>query len=92
MLVFGTERIVRQRVSEPEPGRVLVEQDMDADLATTFTVIPVADGQQAQVTIATDWATKAGIMGWIEQTLTQRMLQSIYIKELRQLADYVKRR
>jgi len=92
MRVFVTERIVRQRVSEPEPGRVLVEQDMDADLATTFTVTPVADGQQAQVTITTDWAAKAGIMGWIEQTLTRRMLQSIYIKELRQLADYVKRR
>jgi hypothetical protein len=58
---------------------------------TTFTVTSVTDGQ-AQVTIATDWAAKAGIMGWIEQTLTRRLLQSIYVKELRQLVDYVKRR
>jgi hypothetical protein len=29
MRVFGAERILRQRVSEPDPGRILVEQDME---------------------------------------------------------------
>ena len=41
--VLGVEQSFYHRVSEPEPGRVLVEQDIDSvqNLATTFTVIPL---------------------------------------------------
>ena len=37
--ILGVEQSFHHRVSEPEPGRVLVEQDIDTkqNLATTFT-------------------------------------------------------
>lgn len=89
MRVMGSERIFRQAVSEPEPGRVLVEKDLDTDLATTFTVNPVYGGKQAQVQIATEWQARPGILSAIEKFMTSRMLRSIYRKELRQLAAYV---
>ena len=44
--ILGVEQSFRHRVSEPEPVKVLVEQDIDTkqNLATTFTVIPVEEG------------------------------------------------
>lgn len=89
MRVFGAERVMRHEIHEPEPGRVLVEQDLDADIATTFTVTPADGGRMASVHIETAWAARPGIAGWIERALTKRLLQSIYTKELRQLAAYV---
>jgi hypothetical protein len=91
MRVLGCERIFRQVISEPEPGRVLVERDLDADLTTTFTVTPIDARQQAYVRIATEWEARPGIAGWIEKVMTRRLLRSIYAKELRQLATYVQR-
>jgi hypothetical protein len=88
MRVFGVDRVLRHQVLESEPGRVLVEQDMDADSATTFTVTP-AEGGQTRLHIATEWAARPGVTGWLERVLTKRVLQSIYAKELRQLAAYI---
>ena len=42
------------RVSEPEPGRVLQEQDTEFSLVTRFTVTPVRGGRASRVEIATD--------------------------------------
>lgn len=91
MRVMGTERSYCQAVSEPEPGRVLVEKDLDSDTTTTFTVTPLDDGQRAQVEIVTEWAAKPGLIGRIESVMTRRLLQSIYVRELEQLAAYVAR-
>lgn len=44
MRVFGTTRIGRATVTEPEPGRVLAETFPDDGFYTTFTVEPVPDG------------------------------------------------
>src|SRR5438093_9464173 len=43
--VMGTTREVNHVVSEPEPGRVLTESDLDGANATTFTVDPVQSGE-----------------------------------------------
>jgi len=89
MRVFGQERVFRQRVSEPDPGRVLVETDLDTGSVTTFTVTSLADEQQSHVHIATEWIARPGIIGWLERLMTTRLLRSIYTKELQQLAAYV---
>lgn len=88
---LGVERRYHMIVTEPEPGRVLVETDSAVDLVTTFTVTPVDQGQRAHVHIATDWAPAPGIAGWLEQKLTPLIMRRIYHKELRQLAAYVQR-
>ena len=89
MRVLGQDRVYRQQITEPDPGRVLVETDLDTGSVTTFTVIPVNDGQRTHVQISTEWSVRPGITGWIERVITARLLRSIYTKDLRQLAAYV---
>ncbi len=81
----------RAVITEPEPGRVLVETN-DNGYVTTFTVEPRADGQQAYVTIATEMAGRAGILGALERWLASRLLRPVYVKELEQLAAVAAKR
>jgi hypothetical protein len=91
MKVMGTELAYRQIVSEPEPGRVLKEADDTAGVTTTFTVDPLNGDQHSRVTIATDAATKPGLMGWMERLFNPSVMRRIYKKELQQLAEYARR-
>ena len=85
--VMGKETSFRMRVTEPEPGRVLAESDLDTDLVTTFTVVPQPNGQSG-VTIATRWQGKPGLAGLLERLTTPALLRRIYQEELRQLEEY----
>lgn len=87
-MFLGTERTLRQRVSEPQPGRVLLETDIDTGQTSTFTFEPIADGSRTRVTIASTFPRRAGIGGWVEQVAIPLMLRPVYKKELRQLAAY----
>ena len=85
MRVLGQIQMFRAVVTEPEPGRVLVETN-DNGYVTTFTVDPRADGRQAYVTIATEMTERAGIVGALERWFMPRLLRPVYFKELAQLA------
>ncbi|MEA2572905.1 MAG: hypothetical protein QOH93_203 [Chloroflexia bacterium] len=86
----GVERSYRMRISEPEPGHVLVEKDTNGtDLATTFTVTSV-DGSKSGVRISTEWTASDGVQGLVERLFAPRMLRPVYKKELRQLAEYAR--
>ena len=89
---LGVERIYVMEVSEPEPGRVLLETDTASELATSFTVDPVDGGRQARVTIATDWDAASGAAGALERAIVPFIMRRIYAKELRQLEDYARQR
>jgi hypothetical protein len=86
---LGVEHEYHLVVSEPEPGRVLAETDVNTGLVTTFTVTPIKNGEHARVRIATDWAAKGGLAGLIERLITPPIMRRIYRKELQQLAAYV---
>ncbi|MCL4868838.1 MAG: SRPBCC family protein [Anaerolineae bacterium] len=86
MRLMGQVRTFRAAVTEPEPGRVLVETDLDTGAATTFTVDPRDDGRHSYVTIATEIKARPGILGKLERWLASRLLHPIYVKELQQLA------
>jgi uncharacterized protein YndB with AHSA1/START domain len=86
MKAMGTDRVFHEEVLEPEPGRVLVERDLEAGTATTFTVSPAGAGQ-AHVRIETEWRARSGLAGWLENALTRRFLAGLYRRELKQLAD-----
>ena len=58
---MGRTREYRMRVTEPEPGRVLTESDMNSNLVTTFTVTP--QNAASRVEIYTPWKGAAGIGG-----------------------------
>jgi hypothetical protein len=85
MRAFGGRSTFRARITEPEPGRVLVETHEDTGTATTFTVGPVAE-RTTRVTIETVYRAQ-GIRGWIETLLVPRYLGKVYSAELRQLAQ-----
>src|SRR4051812_23646107 len=86
--LMGTERTFRARVTEPEPGRVLVETDLATGTATTFTVRP--DDGGTRVTIATVLQpTRSGFLGMIERVVSARFLRPVYLQELALLAGLV---
>lgn len=85
MRVLGQNQTFRAVVTEPEPGRTLVETN-DNGYITSFTVEPRANGQHAYVTIATEITGRAGVLGGLEQWFVTRLLRPVYVKELEQLA------
>ena len=86
MKLMGRLQTFRAEISEPEPGRVLVENDLDTGTTTTFTVEEHAQAQASRVTIRTVTQVRDGLFGAVEGWFTVRLLQPIYIKELDQLA------
>lgn len=92
--VMGVEQEYYQRVSEPEPGHILVEEDIDAPqhIVTTFTVTPIEAGQKAHVTISTTMNASAGFKGLVERVLIPRLNARIYSKELKQLETVAQQR
>lgn len=90
MSVLGKKRMFRAAITEPEPGRVLVETDLDANGAvTTFTVEPGQTAGKSEVTISTELSVRSGILGKIERFLATRLLRPIYLRELALLATVV---
>jgi hypothetical protein len=85
------DRAYRMVVSEPEPGRVLKESDTSSSVVTTFTVTPADGGSRSRVQIITEWDSAGGLRGLAERTFAPRMLQPVYEKELKKLAEFVKK-
>jgi Polyketide cyclase / dehydrase and lipid transport len=86
MTVLGQKQHFVALVSEPEPGRVLVETNLEPhDSVSTFIIDPEDDGRAATVTIQTDMPGRAGVAGAIEKFVARRVLKSIYAEELRLL-------
>ena len=82
MKFMGQAQSFTAVITEPTPGRVLVETN-DNGYETTFTVEPRDEGMQAFVTIATELKNgRSGILGKIEQWLIKRMLLPVYEREL----------
>ena len=59
MRLMGRMRSFRATVTEPEPGRTLVETN-DSGEVTTFTVEEREDGRRTNVTIATATTVRGG--------------------------------
>jgi Polyketide cyclase / dehydrase and lipid transport len=85
---FGM-RTYHMTVSEPEPGRLLMESDMESDLVSTFLVEPVDGGRHSRVTITTTY-TRGGVRGWLESMLLPRLAGPIYQKEIANLDRFAR--
>jgi uncharacterized protein YndB with AHSA1/START domain len=83
----GRTRNYRMRVTEPEPGRTLVESDANSSLVTTFNVEP--QGDKSLVRISTSWDGASGIGGFFERTFAPKAMHRIYLDELDRLNAYV---
>jgi hypothetical protein len=82
------DRDYRMRVTEPSPGSVLVESDLDSSLVTTFTVTPQGSG--SRVRIETKWQGAGGIGGFFERTFAPGVLRKLYGEELVNLDRYAR--
>ena len=80
------ERRYRMSVTEPEPGRVLVESSTTSTPVTTLTVMPLNGRKQARVEIAADIDAYSGLRGLAQRALCPPAIRHIYRKELRLLA------
>lgn len=87
MVAGGRTRHFRMQVSEPEPGRRLVETDTRSTAVTTFTFTPLDGGRRTRLNIATEWQGGGGVGGFFERTFAPRALHGIYQDELRRLAS-----
>jgi hypothetical protein len=83
--VAGRKTSFRAAVTEPEPGRVLVETDVDGGPVTTFTVDP-GDAGRCRITISTRLQRRGRPVSLIERFFTIRLLRRVYAEELRLLA------
>ena len=64
--VFGRKHIFRAAISEPEPGRVLAETDLDTNgEVTTFIVDRDSASGHSRVTITRELAVRKGLAGKI---------------------------
>ncbi len=90
MNVMGTKNIFHMVVTEPKPGQVLMETDIERGTVTTFTVDPIADGQHSRVTIATNFQLSPGVRGFMERLMNPFITPRIYKQELQQLDHYVR--
>ena len=87
MSVFGKKQTFRAAITEPEPGRVLVETDLDTNGAvTTFTVNPGHAPADSNVSISTELPVRSGLLGVFERKLATLRLRPIYEEELQNLA------
>ena len=89
MKVMGVESAYRMTISEPEPGRALVETDDTAGGTTTFAVDPLSGGTHSRLTISSDVKASRGLKGLLEKLLNPPITRRIYRAELQQLAEYM---
>jgi len=82
LLAMGTTYHARARVTEPEPGRVLVETDLEKNAVTHFIVDPLGASRSR---VTTDLPTRGGVLGWVERAMAGRFLKRVYVEELAQL-------
>ena len=84
MKVLGRTREVTSTVTEPVPGRLLVETIPDGPV-TRFIVDPLESGERCRVTFRTTWSTP-GVQGLLERIVAPRALRKIYRAEQALLA------
>ncbi|MGD8191217.1 hypothetical protein ACQCN2_14655 [Brevibacillus ginsengisoli] len=84
---MGLKQQMRLTVSEPVPGEVLQEEDVDLGLVTHFHIVPLTS-QKSKVTIQTTWIQKNGLMGIIEKWFIRFIAKKMYQEELELINTY----
>ncbi|NJO84910.1 MAG: SRPBCC family protein [Blastochloris sp.] len=85
--VYGQSTDYHHRVSEPEPGRVIRESDMETPQWSSFTFDELSP-TQTRVTITSEMPRSGGIKGVMESLFTPGIVRRIFLIELDNLAAY----
>lgn len=85
----GGVRELRMQVTEPVPGRSLVQTDTGGSgLVKTFTVDP--HGGRTRVTITSRFDGESGVAGFVERIIAPRRLHHVHARELARLDAYAR--
>ena len=77
----GGAKVIRMKVTEPEPGRTLVLTDTNGSgLVTTYTLTP--QDRKTLVKVAASFDGESGVAGFAERIAAPRRLHSIYTRQL----------
>ena len=90
LMAFGRAQRQWALVSEPEPGRTLVETYPESGAVTTFTVDSLGR-DRSHLTISTTLLVKAGLLGMLELWLMRRFLRRAYTAELALVVQHLRR-
>jgi len=90
LTAFGSIYPFRYLISEPKPGHVLMETDIETGQYSTFTFEPLRDGTHTRVTIASEFPRKPGFVGFMESLTIPAFTRRLYKQELENLAHYVR--
>ena len=88
MVVSGQTYDYEMHVSEPVPGRELLEVSSDGAVRTVMRVEPAGANGDSQVTIISDFTSEPGFMGWLQRLFQPAIVRRIYREELDNLAQY----
>lgn len=86
-LSYGGKTQMRMAVTEPQPGMILRERDVNTGLVTTFTVKPLGPSE-SEVTFSTVWNPKPGLAGMIDRYTTPFFMRLVYRQEQQILNEY----
>jgi hypothetical protein len=86
--LLGRTDTCHSLITEPEPGRVMVETETISKTVTTFTVDPGAINGRSLVTISCLFQGRSGILGAIERWVVTRLMTPVLTKEIRLLEEY----
>ena len=87
---FGKVFHYLQRVSEPEPGRVIQETEINTGQLTKFILEPLNNGTRTRVTIYSEFPAQSKALVAIERIMHRFVSKRLFMVELRQLEAYVK--
>jgi hypothetical protein len=87
--VFGKTDTYHQLITEPEPGRVILETDIETGQYSKFILEPLNNGTQTRVTIFVEFPLSSGIQGIADKLLKPMVSRWLFRQELRNLEAYV---
>lgn len=87
--IAGKTQTSRMRVTEPEPGRVLVETDETGNVETRFIVEPLDGGAKTRLTFDTEYTVPAGLLSSLFRWLSRRLMAGIYQREMQNIETYI---
>ncbi|MCK6580411.1 MAG: SRPBCC family protein [Anaerolineae bacterium] len=90
MKVNGRTMTYRQRITEPQPGRVIQETEINTGQWSRFTLEPLDGGRRTRVTISAEQPASPGVMGLLERLFAPGVQWKIFSEELALLAEYIK--
>jgi Polyketide cyclase / dehydrase and lipid transport len=86
--VAGKRQRLHMQVTEPEPGTVLCETNLDTGVVTQFTVSGNGSGTSV-VRMSSEWEAH-GLKGWLDRLFTPHVMRGLFNEQLEQLDRYVR--